>query len=139
MATPALGLPDLDSGVFVYQPFPMHQRLTPAVQAAPLRLHVEISSSRLCISKSQLRYAAGKPSTYSPEFPLLSIRPSALLMPQHTGAWRELLPAQSLPGGQEEAGACFTSAGSRRVPESEDQTQSLSNVGFCLTALRISQ
>ena len=29
-ATPALGFPDLDSGAFVFQLFPMHQRLTPA-------------------------------------------------------------------------------------------------------------
>lgn len=29
-ATPALGFPDLDSGAFVFQPFPVHHRLTPA-------------------------------------------------------------------------------------------------------------
>lgn len=44
MATSALGLPDLDSSAFVYLPFPMHQRLTPAAQAAPPSLYVEISS-----------------------------------------------------------------------------------------------
>lgn len=30
MATPALGFPDLDSGTFVFQPFPVPHGLTPA-------------------------------------------------------------------------------------------------------------
>lgn len=35
MATPALGFPDLDSGEFVFQSFPVHQRLTPAGSSQP--------------------------------------------------------------------------------------------------------
>jgi hypothetical protein len=35
MATPALGFPDLDSGEFVFQSFPVHQRLAPAGASQP--------------------------------------------------------------------------------------------------------